>query len=131
MSFDFDIDAEEDWFFNTDPICGFPNFKKSLTDMGIQIGTAGAWRSVGTVDVLPEDIGERILFEDGGIFYIDDEGVKRRGFMYKARFYFEWQGRVSQPKFHVCKCTAIENFGREAYPFCQCRTNKSVFSKCS
>jgi len=48
MSFDFDIDAEEDWFFNTDPICDFPNFKKSLTDMGIQIGTAGAWRSVGT-----------------------------------------------------------------------------------
>ena len=83
MSFDFDIDAEEDWFFNTDPICDFPNFKKSLTDMGIQIGTAGAWRSVGTVDVLPEDIGERILFEDGGIFYIDDEGVKRRGFMYR------------------------------------------------
>ena len=75
MSFDFDIDAEEDWFFNTDPICDFPNFKKSLTDMGIQIGTAGAWRSVGTVDVLPEDIGERILFEDGGIFYIDDEGI--------------------------------------------------------
>ena len=25
MSFDFDIDAEEDWFFNTDPICDFPN----------------------------------------------------------------------------------------------------------
>lgn len=70
MSFDFDIDAEEDWFFNTDPICDFPNFKKSLTDIGIQIGTAGAWRSVGTVDVLPEDIGERILFEDGGIFIL-------------------------------------------------------------
>lgn len=37
--------------------------------------------------------------------------------MYKAAFYFEWQGRISQPKFHVCKCTAIENFGRDAYRF--------------
>lgn len=31
--------------------------------MGVQIGLAGAWRSVGTVDVLPEDIGERILLK--------------------------------------------------------------------
>ena len=85
--------------------------------MGVKIGQGGTWRSVGTVDVLPEDIGKRIIFEDGGIFYIDDEGVKRRGFMYKAAFYFEWQGRVNKPKFHVYKCTAIENFGRDAYRF--------------
>lgn len=117
MSLDFNIDVEEDRFFHSAPICNFPNLKKRLTDMGVQIGKAGAWRSVGTVDVLPEDIGERILFEDNRIFYIDDEGIKRRGFMYKARFYFEWQGRVNQPKFHVCKCTAINNFGREAYRF--------------
>ena len=128
MSFDFDIDAEEEWFDDSAPIYDFPNLKKRLTDMGIQIGLAGAWRSVGTVDVLPEDIGERILFEDGGIFYIDDEGVKRRGFMYKAAFYFEWQGRISQPKFHVCKCTAIENFGRDAYRFANAEPIK-VYSR--
>lgn len=128
MSFDFDIDAEENRNFNTDPICDFPYLKKRLTDMGIQIGQAGAWRSVGTVDVLPKDIGERILFEDGGIFYIDDEGVKRRGFMYKTRFYFEWEGRVNHPKFHVCKCAAIENFGREAYRFANAEPIK-VFSR--
>lgn len=117
MSFDFDIDAEEEWFYDSNPICDFPNLKKRLTDMGIQIGQAGTWRSVGTVDVLPEDIGERILFEDGGIFYIDNKGVKRRGFMYKAQFYFEWEGHVSQPKFHVCNCAAIKSFGRDAYRF--------------
>lgn len=128
MSFDFNIDAEEDWFFDADPIYAFPKFKESLTKMGVNIGVAGAWHSVGTVDVLPEDIGERILFEDGGIFYIDDEGVKRRGFMYKARFYFEWQGCTNQPKFHVCKCTAIENFGREAYRFANAEPIK-VYSR--
>lgn len=96
--------------------------------MGIQIGKAGAWRSVGTVDVLPEDIGERILFEDGGIFYIDDDGVKRRGFMYKTAFYFEYQGMKKSPKFHVCKCTAIENFGRDAYRFANAEPIK-VYSR--
>ena len=52
MSFDFYMDAEEEWCYDTNPICDFPNLKKRLTDMGIQIGQANAWRSVGTVDVL-------------------------------------------------------------------------------
>lgn len=128
MSFDFKIDTEEDLPFDSDPICDFPNLKKCLTDMGIQIGKAGTWRSVGTVDVLPEDIGERILFEDSGIFYIDDDGVKRRGFMYKTAFYFEYQGMKKNPKFHVCKCTAIENFGRDAYRFANAEPIK-VYSR--
>ena len=65
------------------PFFSFPTLKEKLTSMGIVVGKAGAWKTVGTVDVLPEDIGKRILFEDGKIFYIDDEGEKRRGFMYK------------------------------------------------
>lgn len=113
---------------DTNPICAFPNLKKCLTAMGIQIGQASAWRSVGTVDVLPEDIGKRILLEDGGIFYIDDDGVKRRGFMYKAAFYFQYKGKVRKPKFHVCKCTAIENFGRDAYRFANAEPIK-VYSR--
>lgn len=117
MSFDFNVKSEEDKCFNTEPICVFPKLKEKLVSMGVNIGVAGAWRSVGTVDVFPEDIGERILFEDGGIFYIDDQGAKRRGFMYKAQFYFEYRGRISRPKFHVCRCAAIECFGRDAYRF--------------
>ncbi len=110
------------------PICNFSKLKDYLTSQGINIGVAGAWRSVGTVDVLPEDIGERILFEDGGIYYLDDDGIKRRGFMYKTRFYFEYQGRKNTPKFHVCKCTAIENFGKEAYRFANAEPIK-VYSR--
>lgn len=127
MKFKFDIEAE-DRAVDSDPICDFPNLKKCLINMGVQIGQAGAWRSVGTVDVLPEDIGERIFFEDGGIFYIDDNGIKRRGFMYKASFYFEWRGRKSKPKFHVCRCEAIENFGKEAYRFANAEPIK-VYSR--
>lgn len=33
MSFDFDIDAEEEWFDDSAPIYDFPNLKKRLTDM--------------------------------------------------------------------------------------------------
>lgn len=129
--FDFpldDFDWDNEFADEETPIFSFPKLKDKLTSMGIQIGQAGAWKTVGTVDVLPEDIGKRILFEDGGIFYIDDEGVKRRGFMYKTSFYFEWQGRTAKPKFHVCKCTAIENFGREAYRFANAEPIK-VFSR--
>lgn len=123
MSFDINIDFEEEWLDGNssdpyeEPILAFPKLKDKLQSMGIQIGQAGAWRTVGTVDVLPEDIGTRLLFEDGGIFYIDDDGIKRRGFMYKSSFYFNWRGQIRRPKFHVCKCQAIDSFGRGAYRF--------------
>lgn len=48
--------------------------------------------------------------------------------MYKTRFYFEWQGCVKKPKFHVCKCAAIESFGRKAYRFANAEPIK-VFSR--
>ena len=110
------------------PIFSFPTLKETLMKMGIEIGEAGAWKTVGTVDVLPEDIGTRLLFEDGGIFYIDDDGVKRRGFMYKTSFYFEYQGQRRNPKFHVCKCQAIDSFGRGAYRFANAEPIK-VYSR--
>lgn len=70
MSCDSNMEAEKDRIFDTDPICDFSNLKKCLADMGVKIGQAGTWRSVGTVDVLPEDIGKRIFFEDGGFFIL-------------------------------------------------------------
>ena len=110
------------------PIFAFPKLKNKLSSMGIEIGEAGAWKTVGTVDVFPEDIGNRLLFEDNKIFYIDDDGVKRRGFMYKKAFYFEYQGQTNKPKFHVCKCKAIDNFGRESYRFANAEPIK-VYSR--
>lgn len=99
------------------PIHDFHKLKEKLQSMGITIGQAGAWRSVGTIDVLPEDIGERIILNDEGIFYIDNNGVQRRGFMYKKEFYFEYDGRINFPKFHIFQCRAINDFGRSSYRF--------------
>lgn len=129
MSVDPFIDSEE---FSKgsefEPIWEFPKLKDKLTEMGVNIGAAGAWRSVGTVDVLPKDIGERILYENNGIYYIDDDGIKRRGFMYKTAFYFEWKGERRIPKFHICRCDAIDFFGKDSYRFANAEPIK-VFSR--
>lgn len=37
MSFDFYMDAEEEWCYDTNPICDFPNLKKRLTDMAYRL----------------------------------------------------------------------------------------------
>lgn len=131
MSFDIDIDFDNEWLKNPTeeaPIFCFPKLKDKLTSMGINIGKVGTWRTVGTVDVLPEDIGTRILFEDGGIFYIDDEGIKHRGFMYKHSFYFEYNGIANQPRFHIYKCSTIQNYGQVAYRFANAEPVK-IYSK--
>ena len=52
MSSDFNIDTKEDRLNDTEPIYVFPKLKEKLSLMGVNIGIAGAWRSVGTVDVL-------------------------------------------------------------------------------
>lgn len=49
-------------------------------------------------------------------------------FPIKTAFYFEYQGMKKNPKFHVCKCTAIENFGRDAYRFANAEPIK-VYSR--
>ncbi len=109
------------------PIYGFTMLKQRLRSIGIDVGQAGTWRTVGTVEVLPEDIGKRILFENGGIFFLDDNGVKRRGFMYKKSFYFQYNGESHIPKFHICRCSTIDSFGKNAYRFANAEPIK-VFS---
>lgn len=99
------------------PIFSFPQLKEKLISMGIAIGKAGTWRAIGTIDVLPEDIGKRIIFKQSGIYFIDDEGVERKGFMYKKAFYFEWDGEKKTPKFHIFNCEAIDTYGRDAYRY--------------
>ncbi|MCQ1546762.1 HNH endonuclease [Bacteroides clarus] len=103
------MDSEE-------PIYQFDRLKSLLLNMGIEVGEADAWSPVGTIDVLPEDIGTKIKFEDNGIFYFDDNGIKHQGFMYKRNFYFHDYGE-SMPKFHIRLCQTLQFYGKEAYRF--------------
>ncbi len=99
------------------PFYSFPKLKEKLISMGVVIGQAAPYTSVGTVTISPNEIGKRLFFENGNIYYIDDHGIKRRGVMYKAAYYFEYQGCISKPKFHVCQCSTIQNWGKNAYRF--------------
>ncbi len=103
------MDSEE-------PFYKFDRLKTMLHTMGIEVGEAAAWSPVGTIEVLPEDIGTKIKFEDNGIFYFDDNGVKHQGFMYKRNFYFHDYGE-SMPKFHVRFCQTLQFYGKDAYRF--------------
>ena len=49
----------------------------------------------------------RIKFEDDGIYYIDDDGRKHKGYIYNKRYKVEEYGL---PKFHVSKCVTIQKF---------------------
>lgn len=111
-----------------EPIFSFTKLKNKLLAMGIVIGHAATWKTVGTVDVLPEDIGTRILFENGGIYFFDDNGIKRRGFMYKTNYFFEWEGKKDKPRFHVCKCSKIESLGKDKYRFANAEPVKVISS---
>ena len=107
MSFDFNIDADEEWGFDTSPICSFSKLKERLTAMGIEIGKAEAYKKISSVDVLPEDIGERLVIDDDGIFYIDDTGNKHQAFLYKRRYRLAAYGK---PRIHICRCQTIMAF---------------------
>ncbi|CAG9884442.1 hypothetical protein F3B42_14450 [Bacteroides ovatus] len=102
---------------NTDePFYQFDRLKSQLRTMGIEIGEASPWTPVGTIEVLPEDIGTKIKFEENGIFYIDDNKIEHQGFMYKRNFYFHDYGE-SMPKFHIRNCEALQLYGKDAYRF--------------
>ena len=64
-----------------EPFYQFDRLKSQLRTMGIEIGEASPWTPVGTIEVLPEDIGTKIKFEENGIFYIDDNKIEHQGFM--------------------------------------------------
>ncbi len=98
------------------PIYDFPKLKQALERLGVQVGKAKPYVSVGTIEVLPELIGTQIKYDADGIYYVDDNGVSHKGFLYKQRFFFHDYGD-KMPKFHIRLCSAIQDFGRDAYRF--------------
>lgn len=110
MSFDFQIDAEPEWFESSDdetPIHSFGGLKKLLTDMGYNVGKAQAYKPIEVADVSLEEIKNgTIEFADDGIF-VNTDGVRRQVFLYKRSYRLELYGK---PRFHIRKCSTIEEF---------------------
>lgn len=49
----------------------------------------------------------KIDFKSTGIFYLDENGFKRQGYMYQTRYLVDKYGL---PKFHIFECETIRNF---------------------
>lgn len=94
------------------PIYDFNGLKKLLEKKGIAVGDVEVYKpNKGTV-VTFDDLGKSIHFSDEGVVFCDDEGVSQVGFLYKKYYHF---GYGTLPKFHLCKCKAIETWGEDEY----------------
>ena len=83
----------------------FQGLKKLLIQKGYRIGEAEPWRKIDSEEVRLGD--GKLDFNDNGIFLIDDDGIKRQVFLYKRKYHLQ---RYGKPRYHVCKCSTIEEF---------------------
>lgn len=99
----------------------FPKLRLYLENMGIQIGKSEAYRKVTPGDVSIDSNGNLVgdvILDKNGMFAVEDIlGIKRNVFLIKKSFYFEWKGKISIPKAHLCMCKAIANNGEDAFRY--------------
>lgn len=91
------------------PIFSFDGLKRLLQSRGYIIDeTKSPYTQIDPDDVTKEEIEKgKIDFNDDGIFIIDDNGERHQVFLYKRKYRLE---RYGKPRFHICKCTTIDEF---------------------
>lgn len=95
---------------NDKPIIKFTNLEATLKRLGIPIGEAKPWQAIrGDVNSDWFNTG-KLQVEDDGIYILDEEGNKHQVYLYKRQFYIHYNGETKYPKYHVCKCQAIQEF---------------------
>lgn len=64
---------------------------------------------------------DKIDFREDGIYYTDEEGIKRKGYMFIKEAWYTFEGKKQKlPKFHLVECETIKDFiknGRFKYRF--------------
>lgn len=102
------------------PIIKFTALESTLTRLGIRFGEAKPWTDVsGDVNNDWFNTG-KLQVNDDGIFILDDDGNKHQVYLYKRQFYIHYNGETKYPKYHVCRCQAIQEFmdqRREEYRY--------------
>ena len=88
-------------------IYDFHGLKKTLESMGFHVGKAETWRPIDSEEVSLKE--GNLIFDDDGIFLVDDKGYKRQVFLYKREYRLIQYGK---PRYHICKCETIESFLR-------------------
>lgn len=93
-----------------EPIYKFDGLKRLLTSRGYKIGEAKAWTPIKGKDVNIEAFrnGQITFSPSGGVVYVDDDGYKHFGFLYKRRYNLAvWP---EGPKMHTTKCKTLDEF---------------------
>ena len=93
----------------------FGRLRDFLTRSGYQVEKGEPFKPVRIekVDLRNLRASNVIIKEDGLIYYQDPmTKVERQAFLYKKRFYFKDD---KKPKFHLCICETIQQYGEEEY----------------
>ena len=90
------------------PIFDFAPLKAFLEARGYTIGNRMAYEPFTPEDVQAADITNGTMsFREDGIFVVGSDGTERQVFLYKKDYHLE---RYGKPRFHICKCSVIEEF---------------------
>ena len=91
------------------PIVSFERLKKALTERGYVINDSQTPYITVKPDIWnPNDAKNDVEFTDDGIFVITEPGHQmHQVFLYKMNYHLEWYGK---PRYHICKCTTIDEF---------------------
>lgn len=93
---------------NEQPIFDFAPLKAFLQARGYTIGNRDTYGPIPPEDVNAADITNGTMsFREDGIFVIGKDGIERQVFLYKKDYHL---GYGKPPKFHICKCSVIEDF---------------------
>ena len=84
----------------------FDALKKFLKNNGCIVGDSKGYKLI-RVDFEEAYTNGKIDFKSTGIFYLDENGFKRQGYMYQTRYLVDKYGL---PKFHIFECETIRNF---------------------
>lgn len=104
---------------NDNPLYNFKNLKDFLIAHGYEVGESSPFTpykedldfdQMTNLEFVPES-------EGGGIIIKDARGRKHIGFLFKRQYWHNWQGRIDDPRAHLCNCSTIQSFGRDEYRF--------------
>lgn len=98
-----------------DPINRFPKLRSYLESKGIAVGKATTYKPVnpGDITIRNGEIFGDVTVGKGGMLEVDGKKV----FLIKKTFFFEYNGRLSIPKAHLCLCDAIKNNGQDSFRY--------------
>ena len=88
----------------------FKDLRRFLEKKGYHVGEATGFQTVVEVFKPEEEIKNgKMKFRNDGIFVIKEDGTEHQVFIYKYDYWLHRYGD-KKPRFHICKCSIIENF---------------------